>query len=91
MKAIVKEIQVCGGRLYKELYRACLNYLEVVGEGTDREKLHFTIELPDGSVKSITIRQEDDCVVAYGDFEGLPDMLDYATQVQKEWENATND
>ena len=46
-----------------------------------RAKLNFTIKLPDGTIKSITIRDEDDQTVAYGDFEGLPDFLDYSKEV----------
>ena len=81
MVAKVKEIQVCGGRLFNNLEEACKNYLQCLSEGIDREKLHFTIILPNGKVKSVTIRQEDDQVVAYGDFEGLSNVLDYAKEV----------
>jgi len=49
----------------------CLEYLQNVAEGTDRAKINFSITLSNGIVKHITIRQEDDRVVAYGDFEGL--------------------
>lgn len=79
-KAIVKEIQVCGGHLFDKLADACIDYLECL-EYTDREKIHFAIKLPDGKTKCITIRQEDNQVVAYGDFEGLPGALEYAQDV----------
>ena len=88
MKATVKEIQVCGGRLLSTLEGACREYLNCLDqrevENVDREKLSFTIITPSGSTKHITIRQEDDGVVAYGDFEGLPDFLDYAREVEGE-------
>lgn len=76
--AKVKEIQVCGGRIYYNLADACMEYLMCLVRGTDRAKIHFTIILSNGKHKSITIRQEDDEVVAYGDFEGLPNALEYA-------------
>ena len=81
MIAKVEEIQVCGRRLFTNLEEACKDYLQCLEGGIDREKLHFTIILPTGKVKSITIRQEDEQVVAYGDFEGLPNALDYAKEV----------
>jgi len=76
--ATVKEIQVCGGKIHKTLSEACLNYLERVDIGTDREKIDFAILLANGETRHITIRQEDDKVVAYGDFDGLPNALEYA-------------
>ena len=83
--ATVKEIQVCGGRIFhKMLSDACLEYIQCIVNGTDREKIAFVVTLPDGQVKCITFRQEDDGIVAYGDFEGLPSMLDYAKTVVKE-------
>ena len=45
------------------------------------KKMHFTIKLPNGETKHITIRDEDGETVAYGDFEGLPSFLDYSRQV----------
>lgn len=80
MKAIVFEIQVCGGRLFNDLESACQDYLQCLKDGIDREKIHFSIRLPNGERKGITIRQEDGNVVAYGDFAGLPDALDYARE-----------
>jgi len=78
MKAKVLEIQVGGGRIFKTLLDACLEY-----PNCERSKMHFYIELPDGSRRAITIRDEDEEVVAYGDFEGLPSALDYAREIQK--------
>lgn len=77
--AKVKEIQVCGGTIHTSLYEACKEYIKSIDEGwTEKEKLHFTIILSSGKVKCITIRQEGDGMVAYGDFEGLPNFLDWA-------------
>ncbi len=79
MKAKVLEIQVGGGELVKSLREACLEY-----PNCPRTKIHFVIELPDGREKCITIRDEDDGVVAYGNFEGLPTFLDYCKEVKNE-------
>ena len=76
--ATVKEIQVCGGKLFKSLYEACQEYIYCVDDGIDREKLNFSIILSDGTIKHITIRQTGDAVVAYGDFEGLPNAVEWA-------------
>ena len=79
--ATVKEIQVCGGRIFTMLSDACLDYIQCIARGTDREKIHFAVVLADGQVKHITFRQEDEGVVVYGDFEGLPSFFDYAQEV----------
>ena len=76
--ATVREIQVCGGRVCNNLEVACEEYLRCLREGTDREKINFLIILSNGEHKSITIRQEDERVVAYGNFEGLPNALEWA-------------
>ena len=77
--AKVKEIQICGGKISTSLYKACKEYVKVIDEGwIDREKLSFTIILPSKEVKHITIRQEDDGMLAYGDFEGLPNFLEWS-------------
>ena len=76
--ATVIEIQVCGSKLVSTLKKACQEYLHCLKNGTDREKLHFCIVLATGETRSITIRQEDNEVVAYGDFEGLPNALEWA-------------
>lgn len=81
--ATVKEIQVCGGKVFTSLLEACQEYVDQVKKGVDREKLHFAITLPGGKVKTITIRQEDDKVIAYGDFEGLPSFLEWALNIVK--------
>ena len=75
--ATVKEIQVCGYRIANNLREACQDYLRCLEEGTDREKIHFCILLANGEIKSITMRQDGDRVVAYGDFEGLPSILEW--------------
>jgi hypothetical protein len=79
--AKVKEIQVCGGRITTMLSDACLNYIEDIAQGTDRAKLNFSIVLDDGTTKHITFRQEDDGIHVYGDFEGMPDALEWANRV----------
>lgn len=84
MKAIVNEIQVCGGRIFSNLEQACEDYLQCLREGIDREKFNFGITLPNGQIKSITIRQGDEKVIAYGDFDELPSFLDYAEEVLNE-------
>jgi len=83
MKAVVTEIQVCGGRLFNNLEEACKDYLHCLEDGIDREKLNFAIVLPNKETKHITIRQEVGEIVAYGDFEGLTNHLDYAREVIK--------
>ena len=76
--AKLNSIQVCGVRLFDNLYDACRNYILTVEEGIDREKLNFSIQLANGQTKHITIRQEENGVIAYGDFEGLPNALEWA-------------
>jgi len=78
MRAIVREIQVGGCNIYDSLEGACKAFAR---EDPPRKKINFTIELPNGECKSITIRDEDDITVAYGDFEGLPDSIEYAKDV----------
>jgi len=82
MKAIVIEIQIGGLDIYHSLWNACREYANGVAHNTIlRSKINFAIKLPDGKVKYITIRDEDEETVAYGDFEGLPSALDYAKEV----------
>ena len=73
-----KEIQVCGMSLYDNLYDACRDYIKAVKTGTDREKLNFAVELDDGTTKHITFRETDNGIEVYGDFEGMPNMLEWA-------------
>ena len=79
--ARVKEIQVCGGKLTYMLSAACLTYIEEITQGTDRAKLHFYIILDDGTIKGITFRQEDDGIHVYGNFEGMPNALEWSLKV----------
>lgn len=79
--AKVREIQVCGTRTTTRLSDACLGYLEEVTEGTDREKLNFSITLDDGTTKHITFRQENDGIHVYGDFEGMPNFLEWSRKM----------
>jgi hypothetical protein len=84
VKAIVKEIQVGGGHCVSSLEEACKEFMKMVsrsGETGYRAKLNFTIKLPNGEIKYITIRDDDNETVAYGDFEGLPSFLDYSKEV----------
>jgi len=87
MKAIVKEIQVGGCYLAESLEDACAQYGYY---RPDRTKIIFVIELPSGEIKQITIRDEDNETVAYGNFEGLPSFLDYAKEVSDEREDERN-
>lgn len=80
-KAIVVDIQVGGYLQAKSLEQACARLIN--NEGS-RTKINFAIKLPNGEVKTITIRDEDDETVAYGDFDGLPSMLDYAQALHEE-------
>jgi len=81
--AKVIEIQVCGGRITTGLLDMCSAYIQNVEEGTDSPKLHFTIMMDDNTVRHITFRQEDESIVGYGNFEGLPSFLDYTKAIQK--------
>ena len=76
--AKVKDIQICGGEITTTLYDTCLKYIRAIDQGVDREKLHFTIALDDGSTKHITFRQMDDGIHVYGDFEVMPDFLEWS-------------
>lgn len=80
MEGIAKviEIQIGGGTLTKSLEEACYLYVQ---EMPERTKICFVVELPNGEHKQITIRDEDDQTVAYGDFEGLPNAIEYAKYV----------
>jgi len=84
-KAIVKEIQVGGYKCVNSLKEACEKYTEMVkSSGEYRAKIIFVIELPNGETKQITIRDEDNQTVAYGDFEGIPDFLEYSLIIKEE-------
>ena len=81
-KAVVIGIQVGGLENYHTLEDACEAYTKYLSEGGGlRTKINFTIKLPDGKTKYITIRDEDEETIAYGDFEGLPSFLDYSKEV----------
>lgn len=83
MKATVTEIQVGGAHNCNNLEDACEEYLDMAKSQNllFRPKIHFTIKLPNGKEKSITIRDEEGQTIAYGNFEGLPSFLDYAREV----------
>jgi len=80
--AKVKEIQVCGGHLYDNLLGAFSDYLRCLADGVDREKVNFSVVLDDGKVNHITFRQEDDGIHVYGDFEGMPNALEWAQRLK---------
>jgi len=81
MKASVTQIQVRGLFIHSSLEDACRDYVDMVALYTSpRIKIHFSIRLPNGETRSITIQDEDGGTVAYGDFEGLPGFLDYAQE-----------
>lgn len=87
MKAVVKGIQVGGYRNCRSLEEAACEYIKCINLWhhnviVPRTKIHFDIKLPNGEVKHITIRDEDEETVAYGDFEGLPSALDYAKEIK---------
>ena len=88
-EAIVTEIQVCGGRICHSLIDACREYL-AYQEETDREKLHFSITLADGSIKAITIRQDGNRVICYGDFAGIPNAFEWAMGLKQEGKECEN-
>lgn len=83
-KAVVTHIQVGGGVYANSLEEACVEFLGMVSSSSGyRAKINFTIKLPDGTIKTITIRDEDEETVAYGDFAGLPDFLEYSREIQE--------
>jgi len=85
MPAKVIEIQVGGWATKKNLEEACREYVRMIEKDENyRSKIIFVIELPSGELKQITIRDEDEETVAYGDFEGLPSALDYARELYPE-------
>lgn len=81
-KAKVVEIQVGGVANVNSLEGACRELIRQVREfEIRRTKICFVVELPTGEHKQITIRDEDDETIAYGNMEGLPSMLDYAKEM----------
>jgi len=87
-KAKVVEIQIGGGTTVNNLEVACREFVKQRDDLTLwRTKICFVIKLPNGEYKQITIRDEDDQTVAYGDFKELPGMLDYAKEVVNEEDN----
>jgi len=87
MEAKVIVIQVGGGQICHTLEDACNAFDEMMKAWeAPRTKIHFTIQMPNGEVKTITIRDEDDKTVAYGSFEGLPSFLDYTKDTMEKQE-----
>ena len=83
MKAIVFEMQVGGLYCTTSLYEACKRYIAMVDSAQPcRTKIRFAIKIPSGETRGITIRDEDGETVAYGDFRGLPNFLDYCQEMQ---------
>lgn len=84
MKAVVKGIQVGGLNVHSSLQSACREYADLIAHNELlRSKMHIDIELPDGSMRFITIRDEDGETVAYGDLVGLPSTIDYAKEIER--------
>jgi hypothetical protein len=75
-KAIVEVVQVGGWHECDTLQEVCESYL-AIGEG-GRDKICFVIRLDNGEIRQITVRQEDNEMVAYGDFSELPSFIEYA-------------
>lgn len=87
--AKVREIQICGGNIVKPekggtLADVCIDYIQALLQEVDRQKINFAIILDDGTTKTITFRQEDDSIHVYGDFEGMPDALEWAQRIMEE-------
>ena len=76
--AKVIEIQVCGSAIAHDLQEACIEYVASTASVINREKLNFAIMLDNGEVKHITFRQTDNDIEVYGDFEGMPNALEWA-------------
>ncbi len=79
MKVVVTEIQVGGGPLASTLEEAFTLYIFGLPSSAP-DKINFTVKLLTGEVKHITLRQENDQVIAYGDLEGLPSFLEYSKE-----------
>jgi phosphosulfolactate synthase (CoM biosynthesis protein A) len=79
--ARVQEIQVCGGGITDRLYNACSEYIRQVNNDIDRQKLNFTVVLDNGETKHITFRQMEDGIHVYGDFEFMPNALEWTMRV----------
>lgn len=79
----VTEIQVADGLIAHSLGQACQEYIKQLDSGEPtRAKIHFSIKDKNGKYRAITIRDDDDLgTVAYGDFYGLSDFLEYAEKV----------
>ncbi len=75
---IVEEIQVNGFCLSTTLPQV----LKAPSLGEIPYKISFCIRCLDGKNRQITIRQEDSRIIAYGDFEGLIDFIQYAQEVK---------
>ena len=82
--AKVREIQVCGGIICTTLEDTCRKYLSAVSQGVDREKLHFSIILDTGEGGEITFRDWDGSIEVYGDFNGMPDFLEWSRRQTNE-------
>jgi len=75
-KAVVLSSQVGGWHECDTLQETCESYLAIGAGG--RDKICFVIQLDNGETRQITIRQEDNEMVAYGDFSELPSFIEYS-------------
>ena len=74
----VTSIQIGGGDIVQTLEEACLKYIEMLRSGEPiYTKISFAIKTKDGSVKMITIRDDEE-TIAYGDFDGLSSFIEVA-------------
>ncbi len=78
MVAVVTEIQTGGVYNTTSLDDAIKVYHHDGKHNMSIAKINFSIQLPDGTKRSITVRQEKDRVVAYGNFDGLESFIEYA-------------
>jgi len=79
----VIEIQVGGVYCTNNLQAACREFIEMMQDNKGGvPKIHFDIMCLDGVVRSITIRDDNHRMVVYGDFYGLPSMLEYAKELE---------
>lgn len=80
--AIVKGFQVGGVTILNTLRGACSAFVL-----EEAQKLNILVQFPDGNTHSLTLREDnDDNTVMYGDFQGLPSFLEYATYLQEKGE-----
>jgi len=73
----VVSIQIGGITIANSLLDACLRYIH---DNPPRSKISFIIRDNNGELKSLTIRDMDKGTVAYGNFDGIQDFLEFAQE-----------